>query len=301
MKFDIYLVQKMANMLNKYINFRTKTVDDKWEELFENNGSIAEIKLEGDIKFNLYKDSILCKLIFDGFEESEQLFITRFLKPGDIFLDIGANIGLHSVFAAKILQDNGHVYAFEPSKKTFERLQKSIAINNFADSISAFNAGISDKKEKLMLNESADGHDAWNSFAALNHVNLSNKYEVQTYRIDEFITENNIFSNKISLIKIDVEGWELMVLKGFGNMLIDANFNACFLVEFTEQNTFSAGYSSRELYGYLTALGYAWMSYNETLNTVEEAPLKAYYPYENLIAVKTANLPHLKNRLNKCS
>lgn len=298
MKFDIYVAQKIANLLDKYLLYRQKNKITDWDSLFKNDKLFFEILLSGNIKFNLYKDSVLCKLIFNGFEEKEQLFITKFLKLGDTFFDIGANIGLHSLVAAEILKKDGHVYSFEPSRKTFERLQQSILINNFSETITGCNVGVSNKREKLILNESANGHDAWNSFAQMKHVSLPNKIEVETYRLDDFIKDKNITINDISLIKIDVEGWELMVLVGLDKLLDDADFNPCFMIEFTEENIFSAGYSSKELYNYLLDRGYAWFEYDGLSNTVSCSPLKAYYPYENLIAIKSNNLENLKKRLS---
>src|SRR5689334_23701966 len=92
--------------------------DFSWKNLFKNGQQKALFNLDDDIRINLYQDSILSKLIFQGFEENETLFLKKFLKEGDIFFDIGANIGLHTLIAADILKNSGHVYTFEPTPDT---------------------------------------------------------------------------------------------------------------------------------------------------------------------------------------
>ncbi|WP_025144462.1 FkbM family methyltransferase [Pedobacter jeongneungensis] len=297
-KFDIFIAQKVINLFHKYILLRRGPAEKEWLKHFPKQLAFFTHSLADRIKINLYKDSHLSKFIYDGFEKKEELFIQQFLKPGDVFFDIGANIGLHSLIAAKAIGNGGKAYAFEPTPITFDRLNDNIRLNNFEAIISSFNLGVSDSNEKLYLNVSESGYDAWNSFAPIKEITLEQKIEVDVVTIPDFVQQHKLEPKNIALIKIDVEGWELNVLKGMESFFNDDSFNASFLIEFTEENAFRAGYSCRDLYNFMVSKGYEWFDLNEKTLQLEHAELKAYYPYENLIAIKKINIPSVKQRLH---
>ena len=98
--------------------------------------------------------------------------------------------------------------------------------------------------------------------------------------LDQFVAEKNI--EHLDLIKIDVEGWEKFVLLGAEDIL--TNYSPIIMMEFTESNTFSAGYMVQDLYDILVAKGYIW---HEIINgELHPSPKKLHYPYNNLIAIK---------------
>src|SRR5262249_39728633 len=77
------------------------------------------IKLQPAVKMRLYGDSELCRLIYcRHFEATERAFLNRFLRPGDVFVDVGANIGLFTLIAAACVLPAGRVVAFEPTSLT---------------------------------------------------------------------------------------------------------------------------------------------------------------------------------------
>src|SRR6476659_297550 len=88
-------------LIRKAKNYRSKRKEaiavKNWEGLFSTNKSFI-YTFDNDIKINLYKDSILCRFIYEGFENDELLFVKKMLKQGDTFIDIGANIGLFSLY-----------------------------------------------------------------------------------------------------------------------------------------------------------------------------------------------------------
>jgi FkbM family methyltransferase len=294
---DVTVIRKVVNLLNRYISFRLGPPPDRWAELFRGGQPHIEYDLTDLLKINLYKDSLLAKLIFEQFEDTERKFISILLKPGDIFFDIGSNIGLHSLYAAEALKNSGEIYAFEPTPVTHSRLQENITLNNLGNIIHAYNIGLSNKQEQLDLNVSTSGYDAWNSFADLQHVSLETTIQTSVMRFDEFVTEKSVDYSQIALIKVDVEGWELNVLDGMGDLFEKEDFRTCFLIEFTEENTFRAGYSCRDLYNFMTGKGYEWFVYESSSNRLIPSPMKAYYPYENLIAIKKTQLEHVSKQV----
>lgn len=285
--FDVKTAVIFRKFFNHYIRKRSYAShslpmkDELWESLFINDNSFI-YNLDDEIKIILYKDSILCKSIYFGYEEDEISFTRKYLKKGDIFLDIGANVGLYSLSNSKIVGDEGRIFSFEPTPDTFGRLQQNIRLNKLTN-IQPFKIGLSNQKVTMDLHVSRDGHDAWNSFVITEFLKGTDTVKVNVDSLDTFLNTNAI--KKVDLIKIDVEGWEKFVLQGAINLIKSEN-SPVFLVEFTETNTYAAGYKPGEIYDFMTDCGYKWYSYNPKKNRLIREKKKSHYPYENLIAVK---------------
>jgi FkbM family methyltransferase len=273
---------KLAKILKDFQkrqdNKREEKRKDAWTRRF-NGQEYFEFSLKNNVKINLYKDSVLSEIIYDGFEEEEIYFITSTLKKGDIFIDIGSNIGLFSLLASKIVGNNGKVICFEPDPKTFKRLGENINLNDFKN-IDSRNIGLSEKDGELIFYVSKNGYDAWNSFAPSQDNKLESQIQVRVSTLDFEL--RNIEKSKISLVKIDVEGWEKFVLRG--GMTFFNDYSPIVMVEFTEQNTFNAGYPVHDIYDFMINLGYQWYRINNGELNLEKK--KLYYPYDNLIAIK---------------
>ncbi len=295
---DVRLVNFLRKRLGDYINLRIKPIDieeennKKWLSNFNEENDSFIHRLNDEIKINLYKSSLLCKYIYFSFEEAEIAFLKKYLKKGDVFFDIGANIGLFTLHASRKVGNEGRVYSFEPTPLTYNRLLDNIELNNIKNA-TVENIGLSEKKDILKFNISLSAYDAWNSFANLNDVGDFNSMEVPVISIDQYLIDNKI--DRVDLVKIDVEGWELFVLKGSLHLLSPDNAPVL-MIEFTETNAFSAGYYCGELFDYVESFGYNWYSYNAEDNILVQQVKKLHYPYENLIAIKDINT--VLSRLN---
>jgi FkbM family methyltransferase len=223
------------------------TEEEKWLNNFTEGRDFFEFILSENIKIYLYKDSYFSKLIYYSFEETEINFINSFLQPGDCFFDIGANIGLFSLHASTKISDIGCIYAFEPTPTTYERLLKNIVLNNF-ENIKTENIGMSDSVDTVTFYISNNGYDAWNSIVPLPELDNYSKITVNTTTIDNYIKSKLI--KHVDLVKVDVIGWELKVLKGAFD-LMSRDDAPVLMVEFTEENAFSSGYYCGELFDYV--------------------------------------------------
>lgn len=288
MTFNLRLAYFIKAVAEKFIKnkglINKQQEDSRWLALFESNNHFTG-KLNEKIHFKFYKDSILSRLIYTGFEKDEVTFLRRFLRPGDTFFDIGANIGLFSLHAAEVITESGTVHAFEPTPTTFTRLLENIELNGFEKIITPNNLGLSSTSGKLMLNTSSDGHDAWNTFSTKSELAFDCQVEMPVKTLDEYMLENNLSAKDIRLIKMDVEGWEMEVVKG-AKKLLESDDSPVFMVEFTETNLFAAGTNCYELYDTFSFYGFKWYSYNSEHNLLVEDPKKIHYPYNNLIAIK---------------
>lgn len=152
-------------------------------------------------------------------------WIDKEVKESDIFYDIGANLGIYSIYAAHKIK-SGKVYSFEPHAVNFSSLLKNILLNNFMSKISPISCALSDKSDLVEFNyykmESgttasqlgASGYDNFHFTPAATEL----KYCVS---IDNLIETKGL--PPANHIKIDVDGIELKILKGMKNLLCSSS------------------------------------------------------------------------------
>jgi aryl-phospho-beta-D-glucosidase BglC (GH1 family) len=148
------------------------------------------------------------------------------------------------------------------------------------NNIQAINCGLSNESGELNFYISDNGYDAWNSFAPSADNKLQRTIKVNVSTLDKELKD--VDKAKIKLVKIDVEGWEKFVLKG-GEIFFN-NYCPIIMVEFTDENTFNAGYSVHEIYDTMVNYGYEWYTIKNG-ELIKELK-RLYYPYNNLIAIK---------------
>ncbi len=140
------------------------------------------------------------------FERAEISIIERILKEDSVSIDIGANIGTHSLFMAKI-SPKGKVFAFEPSRETYRLLLKnSEGVHNLFPA----NLAISNKCGFATFYKASD-----NAYSGLKDTQIKpiiGAENVLTTQLDKFISLFNL--KKIDFVKIDVEGFDDEVIEG---------------------------------------------------------------------------------------
>lgn len=142
------------------------------------------------------------------YESNVLVCIAEYCDENSVILDVGANIGALSVFFSKI-SHKGRVISFEPGRENFSFLGKNIQHNNCGN-VSIINAGVSDYNGKAIFNYVSSV--AGCSFISTSGVEEGLQEEVDIITLDSFLGELDIPA--IDLIKLDVEGGELKVLKG---------------------------------------------------------------------------------------
>lgn len=253
-----------------------------------------ETRIEHGIRMRLHFDSELAHRIYcDDFERLERRFVSAFLRADDVFVDVGANIGLFSLIAANRVGHFGTVYAFEPCRKTFHRLRENMKLNNFRN-IQCFELGLSDESGEFPFYTSEDGFDAWNSITHPIEGKSFTREFIQCLTWDRFARLHQLVG-RVAMMKIDVEGWESRVLEGARESF--SREDAPLLqVEFTDKASTSAGSSCKRLYQLLENLGYRMFSYDASARELIHDPLRESYPYVNLIATKDIGGVNLRLR-----
>lgn len=290
-----FLIRKLSSYVYRKGQRRKAAAEKEWLLNFKGKDFIIH-PLEEGLNIKLYNDSVLSKLIFEGFETDEIVFLNTFLDPGDTFIDIGANVGLFSLYASKKVGPQGSVIAFEPSSATSQRLLENIQLNGLKN-ISVFKLGLSDKSEILELNISINGYEAWNTFVKSADDKFSRTEKVQVKSFDDFCRENAFSTDKVALIKLDVEGFEINVLKGASGLLSKEEAPV-FMVEYTDDNALAAGHCCHEIYKLLNSYGYEWYAFNAIDGKLTYEPMRLNYPYKNLIAIKDIKSSRAVSKFN---
>lgn len=155
--------------------------------------------------------------------ESGERYVIQFVKnqaSGKLVLfDIGGNIGKYSVLLNDIIPQNRIIHAFEPSKITAEKFRET---TNGIHDIVLNNCGLSDASGELELfydTETSGLSSLYQRDLKHANINMSKSEKIHLQRLDDYCINNKI--EEIDLLKIDVEGHELAVLKGCGKMLED--------------------------------------------------------------------------------
>jgi FkbM family methyltransferase len=146
----------------------------------------------------------------------EFIFISKYLNNNSIAFDIGANMGFYTLWMSKYLSKGGEIHSFEPDKNNYYRLSQNISINTIESKIVLNQLGVYRSTDRLYISTGLDGE---------NHI-VDDTYEglktvIDAISIDDYVSINHI--PKIDFIKIDVEGFELEVLKG-ATMLLSQKY-----------------------------------------------------------------------------
>ena len=217
-KIFVYL----QNLKKQFINIR-RSKELKGDKVF--------IKIDDDNYFLNTKNKLQRDIyIYNSFESHLNNIFYSLIKADTIVVDVGANVGILSVKFANILKkkqlkDDGIVVGFEPSRRTFEDLNFNVNLNKDQKhvKIDIFNLGVGNKKEIKSFYEFRD-LEKQHSFSFLKNDIFENsedkdliKYNVNITSLDSFLLEK--YKKPISLIKIDIGGDELDVLKGAINII----------------------------------------------------------------------------------
>jgi len=165
-------------------------------------------------------------------EEGTTGLFKKVVKPGNIVVDIGANIGYFTLLAAKLVGESGKVFSFEPEPKNFSYFKKNLEVNDYKN-VFAFQKAVSDKvgKAKLFICSYDSGHHTINQFEGIEAYRQGRTGETEEIEI-EVVTLNSFLADKtdkVDVIKIDVEGAEALVINGMKEILKKNNNIKIFL------------------------------------------------------------------------
>lgn len=229
---------------------------------------------EKGIQFELYPGEVVDYYIYThGLFEKRALHLIEALLPRRrTALDVGANIGNHALFFAKIFKS---VHAFEPNPRIVKRLIKNKE-KNAAANLHVHAVGLSEQSARLPFRENRDGNAGASRFV---EAEAEATCRLEVVNADAFVNERAI--GDIDLVKLDVEGHELPALRGLRETLKTHQPVICF--EYGAQN-----YDLRFFDNFRAALpGYQF--YECVLRAHETSRLKQWRDY-----FRNRGLPRLK-------
>lgn len=173
------------------------------------------IACSGDLRFRVKTEDVVGRHIYKyGQHEpdmSDYLRRSVSVKDGDLLIDIGANIGWYSLLFDQLCEGrDAEVLSFEPDPVNFGMLQQNIALNG-ATHVRPFQLGLSDNDGGATLHRYSDANLGRHSLLPIND---HGSVDVVTARLDDILADDEFATRTPRLIKIDIEGFELIALRG---------------------------------------------------------------------------------------
>ena len=240
---SIIKIPKFGNIFFFKILFRNRKF------LFK---SVKEIKsFKKKILFELNLDDWIQSQIYflDKYEDYEINVVSEVLKEGDVFVDVGANFGLYSLWSSKIVGDSGRIFSFEPFEINLISLNKNIELNSLSNII-VIDKAVTDKISdiRLFFNERDQNLGMVSTFNFDNGIST----KVQTISLDNFFSENEISS--IKFIKIDIEGGEYLALLGMSETL--RKYRPIVQIEIDDSILENTPYNKEDIFNYFKSIEY---------------------------------------------
>jgi FkbM family methyltransferase len=187
-------------------------------------------------------------LIYFGLNNDKPEGLYELVKKKSIIIDVGGNIGQTAMNFAKIAGEHSIIFTFEPDELNYSNLIENLGQNNFKN-IRHFNLGLGSIKEELPLKINSPSNRGGNRIDKKNTMGSS---LIKIERLDHILEKEQI--NNVDLIKIDVEGFELEVLKGSKKTI--ERYMPSLYIEVDDNNLCQQGTNAKELINYVSAFGY---------------------------------------------
>jgi len=239
----------------------------------------------GDVKFYARKGLTgITGNIYTGLHEFEEMaFLLHFLEQEDAFFDVGANVGSYTLLASGAC--GSKTIAIEPAQNTFNILNKNVVLNNLDDKVTLVNAIAGEEESSLVFSKNQD---------TTNHVISSAESEMAAESLPVIKIDSLLATAIPSLIKIDVEGYETMVLKGMENTLAQPVLKAI-IIELNNSGG-RYGFDEKNIHQLLESFDFRPFKYNAFSRELH--PLETFGSYNTIYCRDT---DFINNRLKNAA
>ena len=216
------------------------------------------VRMKGpDCPMSIHPETFLAQAYVQGlYEPGVVRYLKRTLRPGMCCIDAGANVGFFTLLMAGRVGGEGKVIAFEPTRKTHAVLLENLELNSSRNVVPECLA-LSDHEGEISFHEGPPGFDVYNSAGTVSHPSAAGKEFVAVVvpctTIDGYLGRKGIAG--VDVVKVDVEGSELSVLKGMEGT-VNANPRMKIIVELADTTTRGFGYGAREIYDWFVRHGW---------------------------------------------
>jgi len=223
-------------------------------------------------------DSSLIGNYYTGLIEFEPMsFLLHAHKPDYIFVDVGSNMGSYSILASAVIGSRS--IAFEPNNEAYLKLIRQAKINNITHLISVKNIALGEKKEQIFFTNSRNELNR----VAIPGLDTNDLERVKSSTLDSELDIKNYF-----IMKIDVEGFEMNVLKGGKHILKSKNLLAL-IIEINGFNKFY-GIDEKDIHTLLLKYGFFLYAYDPFKKKFKRLDI-----LKNNINIKRSDFIYIKN------
>lgn len=174
-------------------------------------GNLGSYRLSFD-----FGDLIQRQIYFGLYDRAETELLSRVLGSGDIFLDIGANVGYYSLVASQIVGSEGRVHDFEPIGPNARALERTITENDITNiTVNQVAVGAQLGSLDLFVPDGEIGNSGWASIVP--SPRRSRTITVEQVAIDDYLSAQSV--GRVDLVKLDIEGGESDALRGMARLL----------------------------------------------------------------------------------
>jgi len=213
-------------------------------------GSIRKVVRDG-IRYRLDLSDIVDWFVYFGFRETARTELYKLMHEGQVFVDVGANMGDVTLHAASLLGEGGQVISLEPDPLNFRRLMTNLSLNSFKN-IEVYNVGAGNKAGTELIYNVSEGNQGMNRILSKVEPNMVGR-EITLTTLDQLFDE--IRPSRVDLIKIDTEGFEMNALEGARRTI--ERFSPIFFIEIDDNNLKLQNSTAKGLIDFLTGFGYS--------------------------------------------
>jgi FkbM family methyltransferase len=190
---------------------------------------------------------------FGVWEPHLTAFIEQRLRPGDVFVDVGANIGYFALCASRAVGPAGRVVAFEASPRIHAELLSQLGANR-ADNVRTVNCAVAASKGKLPLYCGPADNTGMTTTVPSGEFPPVLECEVEADALSALLTEDEV--RRARIVKVDVEGAEWSVADGMRPILASCRDDLEVVMEVSPKRLAAAGHSAQDLLGLFAAHGF---------------------------------------------
>ncbi len=260
--------------------FRSRSNSDKLSQ-FDRGGITYVVWINEPVGWQLYFSR--------SYDDAELREVLRLVQPGDVCVDVGANIGFYALNLARAVGHGGRVIAFEPLRRNALALELAAELNGFGH-LAVETDVVSSRSGQQVAAICPTGYSGSTRFQPPAEPPAKQAAAYQTVTLDDYFAAHGI--SRVDFIKIDVEGAELEVLRGAEKLLGSRHAPRAILLELDPENMARFDCVAGDVVDYLGRYGYAALLARRQggLQPWDAATL-GYLP--NVFFLRTGSPPHV--------
>lgn len=260
-----------------------------WQCYKRVNKKYWDLTVSGKFKLRCYPDSTAASLALycSGFPDYHEMnFMARYLRSGDAFIDVGANIGLYTLLGASLVGSEGVVESFEPDPIAFDRLKENITANNLSN-VTVHNVCVGSEQKAIKF---IQGYDT------INRIQTSIDSGIATVELPCVRLDQTLENKQYAMMKMDIEGAEPLALEGARELLTTHNPSVIQLEMNGKLHAY--GFTEDEFEHWLKSLGYLVCVYDADRRELEFLP-RPWERRRNVLAISENDLSFVNDRLSQ--